>query len=174
LPVGLSLVGCSFQFGRTSTFRPPLHTRAERGDIDVIGVVINANDRFVPTLMIETGHGEPADTQLAHVAERHWRAVGLFGRRFDVSNAIRADDAALRTHGDGVAQLPSQDCNAKSGGGVMTERRFVVWHNTKTPHGDASWAVMDQMIYVRTQYGSKATRSAAARRKAWSNCWPMN
>jgi hypothetical protein len=40
----------------------------------------------------------------------------------------------------------------------MAHRQFVRWSTTPTPHGNASWAVIDEMVYVRTVHGRKATQ----------------
>jgi hypothetical protein len=54
-----------------------------------------------------------------------------------------------------MAQLPSQDCHAESGGGVIAERRLVVWSTTTNPHGTGSWAVIDGLLHVRCSNGTK-------------------
>jgi hypothetical protein len=37
-------------------------------------------------------------------------------------------------------------------------RRFVVWHNTKSEFSSGSYAVIDDILFVRTCNGHKATQ----------------
>jgi hypothetical protein len=41
----------------------------------------------------------------------------------------------------------------------MNEKRLrpAMWRTVETPHGNASWAVIDDMLYVRSVLGNKAT-----------------
>ena len=43
-------------------------------------------------------------------------------------------------------------------GDRMTKREFVTWHNMKNKFGQCSWAVIDDLLYVRTARGQKVTQ----------------
>jgi hypothetical protein len=40
----------------------------------------------------------------------------------------------------------------------MSKREFVVWRNMKNEFGQCSWCLTDQIITVRTHYGTKSTQ----------------
>ena len=41
----------------------------------------------------------------------------------------------------------------------MSKRKFVVWHNLKSDHGNCSWSLSeDQILTVRTHLGTKSTQ----------------
>jgi hypothetical protein len=37
-------------------------------------------------------------------------------------------------------------------------RQFIVWNSLRSDHGDASWAIVDGMLTVRTCHGSKSMK----------------
>jgi len=37
-------------------------------------------------------------------------------------------------------------------------RQFVTWHNCRSEDGQYSWAVIDGLVFVRTQHGQKVTQ----------------
>jgi hypothetical protein len=37
-------------------------------------------------------------------------------------------------------------------------RKFITWHTTKSEYGTGSWAVIDDIVFVRTCDGQKATQ----------------
>ncbi len=37
-------------------------------------------------------------------------------------------------------------------------RNFVVWNSITTHYGSGSWALIDNMVTVRTAYGTKSTQ----------------
>jgi hypothetical protein len=41
---------------------------------------------------------------------------------------------------------------------LMALRQFAVWNTMQTQHGTASWAMIDEVVYVRTAHGRKATQ----------------
>ena len=37
-------------------------------------------------------------------------------------------------------------------------RSFVVWRNTRSEYGDGSWALIDDVVMLKTAFGQKATQ----------------
>jgi len=40
----------------------------------------------------------------------------------------------------------------------MSKREFLIWHSVRDEHGNYSWCVNDNLVFVRTPHGQKATQ----------------
>src|SRR5262245_26872214 len=81
LLVGLPRVGCSFQFGRTSTSRPPalaaLHPAPKRRHSDVIRIARHVDHGLMAAGIVVAECDQPMHAERVHVPEGHRRACGV-------------------------------------------------------------------------------------------------